>query len=90
LWREGYILGYNAINFDKYVVFLKYSSNGNPLLSKITFLNKLLKHKDFLNLSILEKNSNYLVLTEKGFFSSVNCKQFGYGGRIFAKIYTGV
>lgn len=86
LWKKGLICGFTNINNLEYKIFLKYSVKGKPLLETLIFLNNPITVQDLKTLNVIEKNSNYFILNDKGIFFHQECLNKGCGGVLFAKI----
>ena len=86
LWDEGFILGYEVLNSNKFLlkIFLKYK-NGNSI---IKFLNPISKpgFKIYFSTKKLWKlkiNTGILIVsTNKGIMTSEFCKKKNLGGEL--------
>jgi ribosomal protein S8 len=87
LWASGIIYGYAATCQSKsFKIFLKYSKNGVSTVQNLVFLNKLVKKSKLGSLSILEKNTTFLIINDRGLHKPKFLNKKGLGGKIFAKI----
>jgi ribosomal protein S8 len=86
LWKDGFIYGYSNIE-GKIIIFLKYFNSGSGLLSNVLFLKKqkVSLHK-LQTLSIINKNSYYLVWTTDGILSHKDCLIKNISGFLIARL----
>ena len=86
LWKDGFIYGYSRADGGKITVFLKYFHSGGGFFSNLIFLKKQkVSLQGLKNLSVLDKNSYYLVQTSKGILSANYCVKIGIGGYLIAR-----
>jgi len=91
LWNEGFIIKYRTSKKDqKFLkVFLKYSSNGKPIINNIKLLTKP-GRRIFYSLKQIWKidsNKTFIIFsTNKGLQTIDNCKKLKIGGEPFILI----
>lgn len=86
LWKEGFIYGYRKKNL-KLIIFLKYFHRGLGFFSSLVFTKvKKISTKKIKSLSLLNKNSVYLILTSKGLFSNNKCLKLNISGYLLCRL----
>jgi small subunit ribosomal protein S8 len=88
LWDEGFIAGYkiSALNVQKIEIFLKYTTQGKPVISSLKVLSKPGQRVYYSAKQIWKIDSNKVFIifsTHKGLKSITQCKKQNIGGEPF-------
>ncbi len=86
LWKEGYIYGY-YIGFEllQYIL-IKFSKREVFSYKRLYISKNIISNKKFINLSLLEKNSNFFLINDVGILNKSCVIVKGLGGILIIKI----
>lgn len=91
LWDEGFISGYQVsdINQNQLEIFLKYKTNGEPVINSLKTISKPGKRVYYSTKQISKINSSKMFIifsTNKGLKTITECKKLNIGGEAFLMI----
>jgi small subunit ribosomal protein S8 len=91
LWDEGFISGYKVLssNNNKLEIFLKYTSNGQPVINSLKSISKPGRRVYYSAKQIwkIDSSKAFIIFsTNKGLKSIVQCKKEKLGGEPFLTI----
>lgn len=85
---EGYILGYTVLSNSQILVYLKHSTDSNPI-AKIRIISKPSKKRVFSIKELLasySRGERYILSTKKGIFNSYDAISNIVGGEVLCRL----
>ena len=88
LWDEGFISGYKVLpsNINKLEIFLKYTSNGQPVINSLKSISKPGRRVYYSAKQVwkIDSSKAFIIFsTNRGLKSTVQCKKEKLGGEPF-------